>query len=99
LNVETAHKWRSFEVELGSEVGHSDPLREMTHNAGLPPQAAERQLSELSARRVLWRVRFMPDEIGSRAYRTSCPGKRDERLHGQTEGLKCYCTKAATLGS
>jgi len=81
----TAHKWGVFEVTFESDGDHVDPLRDVILNCAFrSPSGREIAVEAFWDGDSLWRVRFMPDEIGTWTYMTACSNEDDKGLHNQT---------------
>jgi len=80
----TTHKWGVFEAKFDSKINYDDPLREITLNCTFrSPSAREIIVEAFWDGDLVWRVRFMPDEVGTWTYKTACSNKHDQGLHNQ----------------
>lgn len=83
--METVHKWGVFEAEFKSGVDYVDPLRDVNLRCIFKSSSGREAMVEgFWDGCSTWRIRFMPDELGSWTYRTLCSNRDDEGLHDQT---------------
>jgi len=88
--LKTVHKWGVFETEFKSSVDYADPFRSVTLNCVFKsPSGREVVVDGFWDGGSNWRVRFMPDELGSWTYRTLCSNREDEGLHDQIGSFEC----------
>ena len=80
----TIHKWGVFEAEFESSRSYADPLRDVMLNCTFrSPSGQEITVETFWDGDSVWRVRFMPNEIGKWTFRTTCSNEHDDGLHDQ----------------
>jgi len=80
----TVHKWGMFEAKFESDGDYADPFRDVVLNCTFrSPSDREITVEAFWDGDSVWRVRFMPDEVGTWTYRTTCSNEHDEGLHNQ----------------
>jgi len=78
----TVHKWGVFDAEFEGKGDYTDPLRDVMLDCTFrSPSGRQITVEAFWDGGSLWRVRFMPDEVGAWTYRTACSHERDEGLH------------------
>lgn len=80
----SVHKWGVFEAKFKSDCNYVDPFRDVILNCTFrSPSGREVTVQAFWDGDFVWKVRFMPDEIGKWTYRTACSNEHDESLHNR----------------
>lgn len=84
------HKWGVFEAEYTSSYSYERPFRDVVVTCTFTsPSGRQVSVEAFWDGGLSWRVRFMPDEIGTWKYQTSCSDKQNTGLHEQYGSFEC----------
>ncbi|WKN41609.1 apiosidase-like domain-containing protein [Tunicatimonas pelagia] len=86
-----ASQWAPYEVAFTSQIIYQNPLHEVEifFAEFISPTGQRKKVCGFWDGDVNWCIRFMPDELGSWCYQTSCSDSTNAGLHQQTGTFLC----------
>lgn len=85
-----AQQWKPFELLYISDVTYPDPFNEGTLEATLvAPSGKRHRVAGFWDGDDTWKIRFMPDEIGTWQYATHFSDTNNRGLHQQSGSFRC----------
>jgi hypothetical protein len=84
-------QWCPHEVTLTSTVAYTNPLYEVEefYAKFTSPTGSTKRINGFWNGGVDWRIRFMPDELGTWRYITTCSDRSNQGLHHQEGHFTC----------
>lgn len=94
----SVHLWGRFEASFESETDYDNPLQDAELRVTfIAPSGKAHEVDGFWDGGNRWRVRFMPDELGTWRFTTACSDEANAGLHGQSGGFTCTPAAGATL--
>jgi hypothetical protein len=83
--------WHRFELQLESQKSYDNPLYEVREFSALltAPSGKKMRINGFWDGGADWKIRFMPDEVGTWTYRTRCSDTLNVSLHGLSGSFNC----------
>lgn len=91
LTASTVLQWNIFEQRFSSETRYERPLHEVRsfRTTFTAPSGAQKTVRGFWNGELDWRVRFMPNEVGTWHYQTRCSDADNPGLHQQEGQFTC----------
>ncbi len=89
--AQATYQWERHQINLTSEVSYDNPLYEVDHFGATLTAPSGRQLrvNGFWDDNTDWRIRVMPDEVGTWRYTSFCSDTTNAGLHRQTGTFEC----------
>jgi hypothetical protein len=83
--------WDRFELKLQSQKTYDNPLYDVSEFSALltAPSGKKMQINGFWDGGKNWKIRFMPDEVGTWTYRTHCSDTLNAGLHAIRASFQC----------
>lgn len=89
--TQSAPQWERHQINLTSDVSYENPLYEIDSFGAVmvAPSGREIRVNGFWDGATDWRVRIMPDEVGTWSYTTFCSNTTNAGLHQQSSTFEC----------
>ena len=90
-SAQDAFRWERHQIDLTSEVSYDNPLYDVDRFGAtlIAPSGRQLRVNGFWDGNADWRVRVMPDEVGTWSYTTFCSDTTNAGLHQQTGTFDC----------
>ena len=85
-------QWAKYEPAFQSDKSYENPIYDVDQfkSTFISPSGREKIIHGFWDGDKTWRVRFMPDEIGTWTFSTVCCDKKNAGLYAQNGSFECF---------